>query len=123
MTDAIGIDIIEIDRIRRAVERFGERFVERVLSPGERKIFDQRIDRFAFLAGRFAAKEAVVKALGRFLSSRPPWATIELLPDERGIPQVHVGGTFAPLITNLRLLVSIAHDRTSAVAVVTITED
>ncbi len=123
MADAIGIDIIEIDRIRRTVERFGERFIGRVLSLDERKIFDRRIDKFAFLAGRFAAKEAVVKALGRFLSARPPWTTIELLPDEWGVPQVHVAGNFAPLLTNLRLLVSIAHDRTSAVAVVTITED
>ena len=61
---AVGIDITEVARIRRLLERYGDRFIAHVLGDDERKLLAQRTDRAQFVAGRFAAKEAAVKALG-----------------------------------------------------------
>ena len=60
----LGIDVASIERIEQAMARFGERFVDRVLSSQEKADLVGRVDRGAFVAGRFAAKEAAFKALG-----------------------------------------------------------
>lgn len=86
-----GVDAVEIPRIRRAVERWGQRFLDRVYTPSEQTYCRDRAER---LAGRFAAKEAVSKALGtgiRHLS----WRDIEVLPDRRGRPTVYLHGRAA----------------------------
>jgi len=64
MIHGIGIDIVEIARMRRLVERYGERFLRRVFTEGERAYAMQRRDPIPSLAARFAAKEAGLKALG-----------------------------------------------------------
>ena len=58
MVVGLGIDVCSIERMQRALDRFGDRFWERVLTPSEREDLSQRVDRAAALAGRFAAKEA-----------------------------------------------------------------
>jgi holo-[acyl-carrier protein] synthase len=121
MVDAIGIDIVEIDRIRRALERHGERFLGRILSDRERVVCDKRADRAQFVAGRFAGKEAVVKALGRFLDTRPPWRVIEILNDAGGQPVVVLPPDVQARLDGRRLLVSISHERHNAVAMAIIT--
>ncbi|SBS35074.1 Holo-[acyl-carrier-protein] synthase [Marinomonas aquimarina] len=67
----IGTDIVEIERIAASIERLGERFVDRILTPSEREQFAQlnNVRAAAFLAKRFAAKEAAVKALGTGIGS------------------------------------------------------
>lgn len=112
-----GIDIIEIERIDHAVERWGNRFLQRIYTPGEIAHCRGRVQS---LAGRFAAKEAVSKALGvgiRILR----WRDIEILPDRRGKPIVHLHGKAADIAKRQGLTgfdVSITHSRTDAVAVV-----
>ena len=64
MIYGIGTDIVSIERIRRALDRHGERLARRVLAPQEVGAFEAASDQGAFLAKRFAAKEAAVKALG-----------------------------------------------------------
>lgn len=82
----VGTDIIEIERIQRALARWGNRFLYRVYTDRERELY---ADRPASLAARFAAKEAVMKALGaRGLG----WREIEVLSDAEGKPTVHLYG-------------------------------
>lgn len=112
-----GIDVIEIARIARAHDRFGDRFLQRVFTPAEIRYCRGRPQR---LAGRFAAKEAVSKALG--VGIRPlSWRDIEILPDVRGKPTVHLHGRAARLASAWSFSgfdVSITHSRTDAVVMV-----
>lgn len=113
-----GIDIVQVKRIRRAVERSGQRFLERVFTPAELDICQRSMQR---LAGRFAAKEAVSKALGTgFWSQGVRLQDLEILSNESGEPQLHLhGGAFARFqemqVTDLSL--SISHEEDYAVAV------
>lgn len=112
-----GIDVIEIARIDHAVNRWGDRFLHRVYTDAE--IAHCR-GRAQSLAGRFAAKEAVSKALGvgiRVLR----WRDIEVLPDQRGKPHVHLYGKAAEVAAAQELAhfdVSITHSTSDAIVVV-----
>ena len=118
MVTAVGIDIIETARIKSALERFGERFLKRILGPEERLLYAGRRDRFEFLAGRFAAKEAAVKALGKYLDRRPPLHAIQVLNDDSGQPRLVFPEKITGLLTGVNCLISISHSRQNAVAVV-----
>lgn len=113
-----GIDVIEIDRIAHAVERWADRFLQRVYTEGEIAYCRGRAQS---LAGRFAAKEATSKALGIGIRSIS-WRDVEILPDRRGKPHVHLHGKAAD-VAQWQMLehfeVSITHSRTDAIAVVT----
>jgi holo-[acyl-carrier protein] synthase len=96
MIFGIGTDIIEIERIRAADRRFGPRFAERVLGPRELERFRSRRARsesrgICFLATRFAAKEAVSKALGLGMRTPMTWRAVEIVNDAAGRPIVFVG--------------------------------
>ncbi|WP_159888285.1 holo-ACP synthase [Paenibacillus puerhi] len=88
MIVGIGSDLLEIGRVRHILEQTtGSRFLERVLTPAERKLAEKRQGRLAeFTAGRFAAKEAVVKALGCGIGKLVSLQDIEVLPDTQGKP-------------------------------------
>ena len=118
MVTSVGIDIIETARVKNALERFGERFLKRILGPEEQLLFTGRRDRFEFLAGRFAAKEAAVKALGKYLDRRPPFHAFQVLNDDSGQPRLVFPEKIAGLLTGVNCLISISHSRQNAVAVV-----
>lgn len=122
MADAIGIDLAEIDRLNRLHERYGDRFLNRVLGVDERAAFDERGDKAVFLAGRFAAKEALIKALGEYLDDRPPLSSLQILNDPTGRPQVLLPDVVESRLDGARVLVSISHERQYAVAMAIITE-
>jgi len=86
----VGTDLVEIGRVKRFLEDpSGQRFLERVLTPSERGIAAKRKGRLAeFVAGRFAAKEAVVKALGTGIGVVTGFQDIEVVPTEGGRPVV-----------------------------------
>jgi holo-[acyl-carrier protein] synthase len=112
-----GIDLIEIDRIAEAVTRWGDRFLQRVYT--EREIAYCR-GKPRRLAGRFAAKEAVSKALGVGIRTLR-WRDIEVLPDSLGKPHVFVHGRAAEIAARRKITafeVSITHSRTDAVVMV-----
>jgi holo-[acyl-carrier protein] synthase len=83
-----GIDLLEIERMRRILDgAAGERFLQRILTPGELALAAERKGRLAeFAAGRFAAKEAVVKALGCGIGAQVGFRDLEVLPDLHGKP-------------------------------------
>jgi len=114
MIKGIGVDIVEIDRIEKAATR-QPRFVERILTEAERNVYETLTKRrqVEFLAGRFAAKEAVAKAVGTGITEMIGWQDIEVLNDERGKPIVN-----APINSPIHL--SISHSKEYAVAQVII---
>lgn len=87
-THAVGIDLIEIERVAKVLEKHPERFIRRVFTPAEAAYCRGRVPE---LAARFAAKEAVMKALGTGARS-VAWRDIEVLPDRRGKPLVYLYG-------------------------------
>jgi holo-[acyl-carrier protein] synthase len=115
-----GVDLIETDRIRRAVERHGERFLQRVFTPTE---LAQSCGRFESLAGKFAAKEAAAKALGTGIWRHGiGWTDIEVFKDVKsGAPSLYLYGSAAARAGELGMgewSLSISHDRTHAIAFV-----
>ena len=116
-TSAIGVDVIEIERVEAALARFGERFLRRVYTAEEAAFCRGRVHE---LAARFAAKEAVMKALGTGAKG-VAWREIEVLPNHRGKPLVYLYGRArarAERIGPAGLDVSMSHSREYAVAFV-----
>ncbi len=116
-TSAVGVDIIEIKRIERALARFGDRFLGRVYTPLEVAFCRGRVSE---LAARFAAKEALMKALGTGARG-VAWREIEVLPNHRGKPLVYLHGRAlerAERIGLRALDISMSHSRDYAIAFV-----
>jgi holo-[acyl-carrier protein] synthase len=112
-----GIDLIEVERIREAVERHGIRFLERIYTPKE---LTEAANSMASLAARFAAKEATAKALGCGIGV-VRWTDIEILRDAAGQPTLNLLGPAAQRAAEQGLeswSVSLSHTREHAVAVV-----
>lgn len=115
-TTELGIDIIKVDRIRAALERFGPRFSKRVLTESERRYVR---DRPETMAGRWAAKEAVSKVLGLGVRGIG-WRDIEIERLPTGQPAVRLHGRAAARAQQLemgRIAVSITHESDYAVAI------
>lgn len=121
MKQAIGLDIVDSTRISNLLEKYGNRFVRKILAENERAIFENRADGSAFLAGRFAAKEAAIKALGSYIANRPALGELCILPDTTGQPVLSFGKSLSHKLTGVSCLVSISHEKTHAVAVVLLT--
>jgi holo-[acyl-carrier protein] synthase len=103
----IGIDIIEIERIKNSLRN--PRFLKRILMEKERN----HCKREEQIAGRFCAKEAIMKALGK----RVPWKDIEILNEEDGRPIVNLYGKAKEIAGERKIIISISHSRTHAIAV------
>lgn len=119
MIIAIGIDIVEIARIEESFERQGERFRARVFTPAEVEYCEQRPSRFASYAARFAAKEAVMKALGTGWAGGLGWCDIEVACGEKGSPTILLHGRALERFNELgarRVHVSLTHARDFAAA-------
>jgi len=123
MIYGIGTDIVEIERIAAAHARFGERFIERVLGPQERERHRARTQRsarrgLAFLATRFAAKEAISKALGLGMRMPMTWRAVEIVNAPSGAPIAVAHGALATFLgeRRLRLHVSVTDERELAMA-------
>jgi holo-[acyl-carrier protein] synthase len=113
----VGVDIIEIARIRRTLADFGERFLRRVYTERERERCRGRVSE---LAARFAAKEATSKALGTGIRGIR-WREMEVLANRRGKPILVLHGSAAERAASLGLVafdVSLTHSRTDAMAFV-----
>lgn len=115
----LGIDIVELDRIAAVYERYGQKFSARILTASEQ--VQAQTGSIAFLAARFAAKEAAVKALGTGFSQGITFHDIEIGHNALGKPSILFLNQALEQYHNLqakRVLLSISHGRNSAVAVV-----
>ncbi len=114
-----GVDIIEIDRVRRILERYGQRFLNRVFTPGEIAYCRGRAPN---LAARFAAKEATMKALGTGVRG-VGWKDIEVVRHESGAPAIKLhqrGERRAQRLAVQEISISLSHSREYAIAFVVV---
>lgn len=120
MSDAvqgIGNDIIEISRIRASILRHKQHFLDRVFTSREQEYCLRHKDAAPYFAGRFAAKEAVVKALGTGFRDGISLTDIEILNNSQGKPQVTLSASLALRFGFPNVLISISHCREYATAV------
>jgi holo-[acyl-carrier protein] synthase len=123
MIKGVGIDLIETARVRRTVDRFGERFYGRVFTRGEISYCKSMKHSDRHFAARFAAKEAVSKCFGTGIGRDLGWKEVEILRDKRGKPSVKLHGRGLLLARRLkvkRMHVSLSHTELygSAVAII-----
>ena len=90
MMIGLGIDIIDNRRIKKTIDRFGNKFIERCFSINEINILNQRQNSINFFAKRFAAKEACAKAMGTGLVKNINWKDIEIMNDINGKPYINL---------------------------------
>ena len=115
-----GIDLIEIERVRTAIESHGDRFLKRVFTARELDVLGGKVES---LAGRFAAKEATAKALGSGIGD-VTWKEIEILRGDAGQPELILHGQADILAKKLGLInwsVSLSHSQSHAIAMVVAT--
>ena len=116
----IGIDIIEVERIKASFERFGERFLSRILHPNEIKYCLSHRAPAPFLAARFAGKEAISKAFGTGIGAQLGWQDMEIGRKESGEPFVilhEAGQKLLKARGGRALLISLSHTQAHATAV------
>lgn len=122
----IGLDLVKIERIRTLAERWRERFLERLYTEAERRYCFERASPYASLAGRFAAKEAVLKAIGTGWSAGVSWQDIQVVNDGSGKPVAQVQGRAGALLQEAGVTdihISLSHDADYAIAQVVLTRE
>jgi holo-[acyl-carrier protein] synthase len=123
MVLGLGTDLIETERMQASVDRFGERFLERVFTPGEILYCQRKKQSAESFAARFAAKEAGAKALGTGISRGISWKEIEVTREPGQRPVLHFSGRAAELAEAMgvrRVQLSLTHSRGLAMAVVVV---
>jgi len=121
MIIGIGVDIVDIRRVRGILERQGERFVRRVFTDAERDYCRAHRDPSAYFAARFAAKEALFKALGTGWAQGVTWRDAEVEREESGAPRLKLNGRAQKLARELgarAVHISLSHSEEAAIAVV-----
>ncbi|MFV0349911.1 MAG: holo-[acyl-carrier-protein] synthase [Halodesulfovibrio sp.] len=119
MITGLGLDVCELDRIERSWKRFGEKFAARILHPNELALLPS--SPVAYLASRFAAKEAAVKALGTGFTGGIWFTQIEVAKEASGKPALRLHGNAAERARELgatTLHISLTHGKGVASAVV-----
>ena len=114
-----GIDIVEISRIKNAAKKWQKNFLLKIFTDKELEYSNEKTSSYQHLAARFAAKEAVLKALGSGLTSRMEWRDIEVWNEESGKPNVRLTGEVERVSQNRGvkdIIISMSHTRTYAVA-------
>ena len=114
-----GIDLVEVKRIGHSVERFGERFLNRVFTPSEQAYCQRKRQSAESFAARFAAKEAGAKALGTGISQGVNWLEIEVTREPSGRPGLQFHGRAAQIAEGLgvvRAALSLTHTNELAMA-------
>lgn len=115
-----GIDIVEVARIEKLLEEHGQRFLDRCFTPAEQAYCDKsKKRRSEHLAGRFAAKEAILKVLGTGWRGNIAWTDMEILPDPHGKPILTLTGESGQIAHALKITrwhISISHTDRHATA-------
>lgn len=120
MIRGIGVDIVDIGRVRKLIEREEMRFLEKVFTDTEIAYCNARNNRFQHFAARFAAKEAVSKALATGWAGDFRWKNVEVINDASGQPRVTVYGGLREQLGSSRIMISLSHADLHVVAVAVI---
>ena len=121
MIFGIGIDLVEVDRLRSSVKKFGDRFLNRIFTENEIKYCQTKFNSYQHYAVRFAAKEALLKAIGTGLRSGMTWHQIEIVNDTRAKPSIITYGECQKFLQKLeikKIELSLSHTKDHGVAVV-----
>lgn len=116
---AHGIDLVDCARIEEMVARHGERFVQRIFTAVEQAYAEANKNKIEKLAGRFAAKEAILKLVGTGWRGKIAWTDIEIINNSSGQPEVTLGGEVEKIADKLgikHISVSITHTANFAIA-------
>lgn len=117
----LGTDLVEVARIAKSISVYGERFIERVFTEGERAYATSKANSMERFAARFAAKEAALKAMGTGLRHGIHWTQIEVSNDGAGKPGLKLHGVAEAVAAKMgveRVWLSLTHTRENACAVV-----
>lgn len=110
MVLGIGIDIIEIERIKKSVNRFGDRFLKKIYTTIELEYSLKKKNKYQHLAARFAAKEAIYKALSNDTSEAYSWQDVEIYNEVNGLPKVKFYGNLKDYLNHGKeLKISMSH--------------
>jgi holo-[acyl-carrier protein] synthase len=127
MIVGVGVDIVDISRLERSIAEYGERFINRVFTPGEIEYCERLARKGERYATRFAAKEAARKAIGAATPVKAlVWREVEIISSTEGAPQLQFHGRAAELVKELRVArahVSLSHGQDQAVAFVVLEKD
>src|SRR5437879_12824409 len=119
MIVGMGVDLAEVDRIRAAIGRYGRRFIDRIYTPGEIAYVERKTNRFERYAGRFAAKEAGMKAVGTGWRRGVRWVDLEVVREKSGRPTLKLAGEAEKIAKQLgvkHIALSITHTEEQALA-------
>ena len=115
MIKGVGVDIVEIDRIKKVMDARGDKLLERLFTQRELEVMSRK---YETVAGRFAAKEAIVKSLGVGIGIIS-WKDIEIIKDKLGKPKVYLTGAASrrrKTMGIIKMHISISHSKSQAVA-------
>ncbi len=123
MIFGIGIDIIEVDRIKKAIENYGTKFLQRVFTDNEIKYCEEfKENKFVHYAVRFSAKEAFSKAIGTGLTSGFKLNQVGIINEKNGKPRIELLGEMSETWSRYKVFVSLSHINSIATAFVVIEE-
>jgi len=118
LIEGIGVDIVSVERINLVYKKHGNRFLQKIFTPGEIEYCKTKKKPAEHFAARFAAKEALAKALN--IAKKPGWQQVEILPGNDG-PEIKIKESF--LDPDLDIKLSMSHERRWAVAMVIISKE
>lgn len=116
MIQGIGVDIVEVERIRQAFARHGEKFAEKILAPIEQADYQSSHSKAQFVAKRFAMKEAFSKALGTGMRNGLSFAHIAIVHNDLGKPLVELSTEHAHLLAGANVHISVSDEKNTVVA-------
>jgi len=118
MVIGIGVDIIEIDRIKKSIDDYGDQFLNKIYTPVELEYCLSKKDKYQHLAARFAAKEAIYKALSEGWVKEMSWQDMEIINASNGMPTVRLKGRLSEFLSHdQNLKISMSHSRDYVVCV------
>lgn len=120
MITGIGIDLVNKERMERVIQRWGDRFLKRILTPNEFHLCQKKSDFIGSVAVRFAAKEAVFKAIGTKLAITVGWQDIEVVSEPSGKPKLVLHNHAKKHLERCELHLSLSHNEHESVAFVII---
>lgn len=125
MVTGIGIDIIEIERIKKSIDNYGDAFLKKIFTPFEINYCESKPNKYQHYAARFAAKEAVSKALTTGWNEIFNWQDVEIINESSGLPKVVLYGKLKEILSGKELMISMSHshDYVACVAIIQIKEN
>jgi holo-[acyl-carrier protein] synthase len=110
MVIGVGIDIIEIDRIKKSVDKLGDKFLNKIYTDIEKEYSLSKKNKYQHLAARFAAKEAIIKAVSSVYNDGFNWKDMEIFNEPNGLPRVKLHGKLNDFIgSDKELKISMSH--------------